>query len=52
MLSDNIIWYNVNVIEQVTCNKSSLKMKNLLKDTKTLQLFTKIILAEINYESN
>ncbi len=39
------------MIEQVTLNESSLILKNILQDTKTLQPFTINFKTEITYKS-
>ncbi len=41
-----------NLKEQVSLNKSSLLLKNILQNTRTLQLLTKIIKTESIYKSN
>ncbi len=43
---------NLLIIEQVISNKSSLLLKNILQKTQTLQLFTKIMKAEIILSNN
>jgi hypothetical protein len=43
---------SLHTIEQVAWNESSLLPKNILKNTQTLQLFTKIMKTGIIYTSN
>jgi hypothetical protein len=40
------------IIEQAAWNKSSLRLKNILQNTKILQLFKNIIKPKIIYKSN